>query len=170
MQRAVRSQTQYERATKAINSQVDSFRQSLPNNTSNYDKVRAAYEYVINQSDYDLSAPNGQNVVGVFQDKRSVCAEYSNAFCYLLRSVGVPCGCISGTIIGRGRHMWNIVTIDGINTLVDSTWGNPHYLCEDDGSISGAITYSYLCVTSAELAHTPTRRQPDNTRLYIQPL
>ena len=53
-----------------------------------------------------------------------VCEGYSKAFQYLCDMGGVPCISVRGTMHypnGNGGHMWNIVTLDGKNYLVDVT-------------------------------------------------
>lgn len=58
-----------------------------------------------------------------------VCEGYSKAFQYLCDLTGVECYTVSGTMMTKeqsydpeyGPHMWNIVTIEGKNYLVDVT-------------------------------------------------
>ncbi|MBR2681836.1 MAG: hypothetical protein IKE22_01045 [Atopobiaceae bacterium] len=97
-------------------------------------------------------------MTGVFVDRRSVCAGYSEAFCFLLRSIGIPCGCITGHVNNgtndRGLHQWNVAIIDGVATLIDPTWGDPVYLATDGRRLPEDISYRYLCVTEGELRRT----------------
>ncbi len=53
-----------------------------------------------------------------------VCEGYAKAFKYLCDVAGITCYTVTGTMdggTGAGPHMWNIVTIDGRNYLVDVT-------------------------------------------------
>lgn len=145
---------QIARAERAIDSELRAFVRFLPRNATSYDKVRSAYEYVIRRTSYDRSAPNGQNLLGVFLDRRSVCAGYAEAFCYLLRMTGIPCGCVTGVAGGRGSHEWNVARIDGVTTLIDPTWGDPVYMSGDGSRLPEGISYRYLCVTDEELGRT----------------
>lgn len=120
---------------------------------STYDKVKAAYEYVIAQTDYDntLSLSNDWNIAGVLLDGTAVCGGYSAAFEYLLQRQGVACTAITGPSQGT-YHEWNLVVIDGVNTLVDCTYGDPSFA---SGSIGhDNLSYDYLCVTDADLQQT----------------
>ena len=125
----------------------------LPEGASTYDKVRIAYEYVINDCDYGFDSDQNQNVLSVFIDHQSVCAGYAKALQLLLAQVGVPCIYIQGNLTQNGEeHAWCQVSIDGVETLVDPTWGDPTYSESDAAAgINETLIYDYLCLTTAEL-------------------
>ncbi len=135
------------------------YESTIPEGAGTYDKVKAAYEYIIRKTDYDsdLTGAQSQNIQSVFIDRLSVCAGYARAFKYLLDRQGIPCAFLSGTANGPDgspeSHAWNLVTIDGVDTLVDVTWGDPTYLGEGDAD-PDFISYDYLCLTSEEMART----------------
>ncbi|MBQ9058115.1 MAG: hypothetical protein IJ125_02900, partial [Atopobiaceae bacterium] len=104
----------------AIDAAYEEYLARLPEVAGDYDKLKAAYEYVIESSDYVLGAPNNQNVQSVFVGHQSVCAGYSKAVQYLLHRSGVWCAYIEGIIPdgygafeGEERHSWNLIRIDG---------------------------------------------------------
>lgn len=135
-----------------IESRVQEFLASLPEGASQYTKARAAYQYIIRNTDYGFSSRQNQNIQSVFLDHISVCAGYAKAYQYLLHRACVPCAYITGTITTSGAaHAWNLVTIDGINTLVDPTWGDPTYDESSEDSKKLDVIYDYLCVTSEEM-------------------
>lgn len=139
---------------------------AVPQDMATYDKVRMVYEWVIEACDYAADAPNSQNIQSVFLGRRSVCAGYSSAFQYLCQRMGVPCAYISGTATGRGDHAWNLVDIDGTNTYVDVTWGDPTFMMSDGSMSAGGLSYDYFCVTSEEMARdhvvtAPTQGLPE---------
>lgn len=142
-----------------IETAVLEYEASLPENATTYDKVKAAYEYIIKKTDYDsgLTGAQTQNIQSVFLDRLSVCAGYARAFKYLMDCEGIPCAFLSGTAYGPDgtpeSHAWNLVTIDGVDTLVDVTWGDPTYLGETI-SDPDFVSYDYLCLTSEEMSRT----------------
>ena len=141
----------------AIESAAREYLDTLQDGASEYDKVRAAYEYIIRTTVYDCGAKHSQNIRSVFVNRRSVCAGYARALQYLLKKAGVWCAFIEGTAGDEG-HAWNLVRIDGTYTLVDPSWGDPTYR-EDSADASRLdVIYDYLCVSSDEMrrvGHTP---------------
>ena len=119
-------------------------------NLSEYEKVKGVYEYLINNSVYDLNN-GGQTICPILVEGRGVCASYAKSTQYLLNKLGIQALVVSGTARGDG-HAWNIVRIDGDYYQVDTTWGDP---VSDDGSQT--LSYTYFCLTSWEMYsdHTP---------------
>lgn len=145
-----------------------------------YSKLVAYREYITKAVDYNFDAANTANypygdpwqLIYVFDenpDTNVVCEGYSKAFKYLcdLTWTGsnpeVACYLPTGTMdggTGAGLHMWNIVSIGGVNYLTDitncdsGTTGAPDqlFLCGAEGSVDasyaaattgGAVTYVY---------------------------
>lgn len=147
----------------AVQAQIDgaagAWVSSLAGDASTYDKVRSAYEWVIDNTDYDLSSDQNQNIQSVFVGHSSVCAGYAKAFQYLLHLAGVPCAYVTGQI-EEGEHAWDLVCIDGTYTYCDPTWGDPTYFTSLGETAEGNITYDYLCLTTEEIErdhHTADR-------------
>lgn len=142
-----------------IDACVRDFESGIGKNDTTYSKVRAAYEYIIYHTDYRLNSSQDQNIQSVFLNHYSVCAGYSKAFQYLLHQLGIPCTYVSGTISDNGAsHAWNLVQIDGVNTYVDVTWGDPTYQENQEDSRRLKIVYDYLCFTTDEMnrsGHVP---------------
>lgn len=145
-----------------------------------YGKLVAYREYITKAVDYNFDVANTANypygdpwqLIYVFDnnpDTNVVCEGYSKAFKYLcdLTWTGsdpeVACYLPTGTMdggTGAGLHMWNIVSIGGVNYLTDitncdsGTTGAPDqlFLCGAEGSVdasyaaattSGTVTYVY---------------------------
>ena len=145
-----------------------------------YSKLVAYREYITKAVDYNFDVANTANypygdpwqLIYVFDnnpDTNVVCEGYSKAFKYLcdLTWTGsdpeVACYLPTGTMdggTGAGLHMWNIVSIGGVNYLTDitncdsGTTGAPDqlFLCGAEGSVdasyaaattSGTVTYVY---------------------------
>lgn len=97
---------------------------------STYEKLKYFKDEICNLVSYDNNAAgtgystdgNPWQLVYVFDqnpDTNVVCEGYSKAFKYLCDLSGITCYTVSGDI--DGGHMWNIVTLDGKNYLVDVT-------------------------------------------------
>lgn len=156
-----------------IEAAADGFISGLPEGAGEYDIVKAAYEYVILNTDYDntLSCAQNQNIQSVFINHESVCAGYAKAFQYLLQKAGLTCAYIEGDITDNGEnraHAWNLLKINGTYTFADPTWGDPNYNNDTVDTHAPKIIYSYLCMTSEEMSrsnHVPvsTYTLPDCT-------
>ncbi|MCD7957225.1 MAG: hypothetical protein LUG93_16045 [Lachnospiraceae bacterium] len=140
---------------------------------TDYEKIKYAYEYIIDTTEYDINSADSQNVQSALLYHSSVCAGYSRAFQYILHRMGLFCTYITGTIVGGGDHGWNMVriteagssdeTLAGVPSAsaqeyyyyVDVTWGDPVFAGNMDGYTSeSTISYNYLCCTEQDLFKT----------------
>lgn len=147
---------EYERL---IDTAVDSILLQAPTDGSDYDKVKFCYEYLIRNTDYDLSAENNQNIISVFLNHASVCNGYAKAFQYLLLKMDVATTLVSGTASSQtasGPHAWDLVRIDGQYYYCDPTWGDPQYAGSTTTSLEASISYDYLNVTTADMQASHT--------------
>ncbi len=90
-----------------------------------YDKIKYVFEYLVNTVDYNMDAPDNQNIYSALVNKASVCAGYSRAAQYLLQRLGIECIYVVGTIPEQGPHAWNIVKCNGQYYQMDVTFGDP---------------------------------------------
>lgn len=125
-----------------LNSMGDEIVSSIPENSTDYEKVKFLYEYIINTVDYVDNAPNDQDIRSALINKQSVCAGYSRAFQFLCQKAGIKCTYVSGTT-DAGAHGWNLICLLDKYYWVDVTWGDPVY--EDDTSWN-KLNYDFLCV------------------------
>lgn len=102
---------------------------------SDYEKLKAYKEYICDAVSYnhpaadDNSTPYGDpwQLISVFDGDATtevVCEGYAKAFQYLCDLGGLYCISVTGTMTGgtgSGNHMWNVVTLEGKNYLVDVT-------------------------------------------------
>ena len=141
---------QVDEVRERIEEAADEFLSTIPAGADDFTKMRMAYEYVIDTTDYDVGVIQNQNIQSVFLYHASVCAGYSRAFQYLLQRAGVYCSFVEGRIPSTGEdHAWNIVRIGDDYTYVDVTWGDPTYPGLEDASLG--TVYDYLGLTTDEL-------------------
>jgi len=108
--------------------------------------------------EYDINAPDNQNICSVFIGKRSVCAGYARATQYLLETMGIFATYVPGSSMDED-HAWNLVSCDGEYYYVDATWGDPVFTQQEDVpelSQEDMINYDYLCCSDAQLFKTHT--------------
>lgn len=145
---------------KEIQQAVKEVLRGISPNASAYEKVKYVFETIIRNTDYDLNAPDNQNVYSVFVGKSSVCQGYAKATQYLLNQLGIECTLVQGTVENGEGHAWNLVRVDGSYYYIDTTWGDASYRLEDgtDTAIGylPEINYDYFCVTTKQLLQTHT--------------
>lgn len=127
--------------TQTVSSAVANAQSVVSANASKSDseKLEAYRAYICGQVSYDHAAANDEDraygdpwqLVYVFDgnpDTNVVCEGYSKAFQYLCDSsmfdADVACLSVTGTMsggTGAGDHMWNVVSVDGVNYLADIT-------------------------------------------------
>lgn len=139
-----------------IDAAVSECLSGISSDASDYEKILYVYEYLVNQVEYDMDAPENQNIYSAFVKKASVCAGYSKATQYLLEKSGVFCTYVTGTTTDGQSHAWNLVKCEGDYCYVDTTWGDPLFLASEGEQVSDEekITYDYMCCDDAELLKT----------------
>ena len=125
---------------------------SVPKNGSDYDKAKYVFEWIIDNTAYDLNAPDNQNIVSVFLNKRSVCQGYTYAYKYLLNKLGIFCTIVYGEASGA-NHAWNLAKLDGTYCYIDVTWGDSSYRDKNDNEAE-RTSYNYLGCNSDILLRT----------------
>lgn len=144
-----------------ISAAVEELIAGVSQEASDYEKVKYVYETLIRNTDYDLNAPDNQNIYSVFVRHFSVCQGYAKATQYLLNRLGVECSLVLGTVETGEGHAWNLVNVDGEYYYLDTTWGDVSYRTEgtsapeqEGGIVMPEINYDYLNVTTEELLRT----------------
>lgn len=127
---------------------------AAPLDGTDYEKVKYVFETLVDRTQYDLEAPDNQNIYSVFGNWTSVCAGYAKATKYLLDQMGVDSIYVTGDAEGES-HAWNIVSCGGQYYCVDTTWGDPVYQ-EGIGVDVETTSYEYLCCPDSMLSRTHT--------------
>ena len=105
--------------------------------TTDYEKVRTAYDYICSNVVYDYENLNDENYKLKFTSyaalihKTAVCQGYATLLYRLLLESGVDCRVVTGTSHNEA-HGWNIVKLDGVYYNLDSTWD------------AGSVQYRYF--------------------------
>lgn len=144
-----------EKRKRIIEQQSDEIIAGAPWGGDEYEKIKYVFETIVDRTEYDLNAPDNQNIYSVFGNWTSVCAGYARASKYLFDRLGIESIYVTGDASGEA-HAWNIVSCDGKYYCYDATWGDPIYQ-EGMGVEMDTTSYEYLCCPSSMLfrTHTP---------------
>lgn len=146
---------------RRIEAEVEIFLMGIEEKWSDYEKVKYTYEYLIQNNEYDETAQYSQNICSIFLNHESVCTGYAKATQYLLTKLGIPCTFLTGFGTNGIKHAWNMVTINGNNYYLDTTWGDSSYILTGNSmyvpeDMVPSINYDYFCITTNELNKTHT--------------
>lgn len=136
---------------QSIDASVEQMLAGISISDSDYDKAKYVFETLIRNVDYDLAAPENQNIVSVFVYRRTVCQGYACATQYLLQQLGIESFIVTGRANGE-NHAWNVLKLDGQYYYMDTTWGNSVY--SGEGLSRDFVNYDYLNVTTEEIERT----------------
>jgi hypothetical protein len=145
-------------STKPIlDSKINECLMYAPDGEDEYLTAKYLYEWVIDNTDYDRSAENNQNICSVFLQGKSVCQGYAKALQYMLQKSGIECFMVTGFTSGE-RHAWDVAKINGEYYYLDPTWGDASYSYSGDSAsiydFAPSINYDYFLVTTDELTRT----------------
>ncbi len=144
---------------RQIESAAEEILLQVANLENDYDKMKAIYETIIFNTDYEVGAADNQNIYSVFVNGRSVCQGYAKATQYLCNMAGIECTLVMGTVDDGMGHAWNLVNLDDNFYYVDTTWGDVSYDMTEGQSqdvYTPEINYDYLCITTRKLSVTHT--------------
>ena len=143
----------------AMEQSFQEVRALIPEDASDYEKVRIVYTYVIDHTQYQ-TGEDDQSIAGVFWKKSAVCAGYAGAVQYLLERLDISCIYVDGSTKGSTEgHAWDIVKIGQEYYYVDATNGDqPDFLNGDAAQLEEhkTIIYDYLCPFPEEYEKTYT--------------
>lgn len=137
---------------------------NYPGSTDSYDIIKAAYEFIILNTEYEENSPDNQNIISVICNGKSVCLGISKTFKLLMDSFGIESAVIGGKEASAGGHAWNLVRSNADYYYVDVTWGGQSYRVTNDNvdpAVLPKITYDYLLVDDAFLDKTHQKNEPE---------
>lgn len=110
--------------TKEVNDKIkEVFKELDINNLSDYEKIKEIHDYIINNTEYDLSYKKVTAYDNLI-NKGSVCQGYAALTYKMMIEAGIPCRIING-MSAKETHAWNIVKLDGVWYNIDCTWDDP---------------------------------------------
>ena len=93
------------------------------NGMSEQEKVKYVYDWMGEHARYDYTFQTfskNQSIYNVFMKGNAVCAGFAKASQVIFQNIGIESYTITGNL-DEGRHMWNIVKVDGKYYYYDST-------------------------------------------------
>ncbi len=139
----------------------------ITNNMTDYEKVKAFHDYIINNTIYDeeeakliennitdnLSSHKAYNVLinGI-----GVCGGYTDSLAIFLNYLG-----IDNFKISTDKHIWNVLYIDGNWRHIDMTWDDPVSKPQVN-----KLIYDYFMISSDEIIKKDNTKHNFDITLY----
>jgi len=140
-----------------INNKLDEIEKTLYINAySEYDKIKAIHDYVVNNTKYNLEDENkpatvSSTAIGVLVNGLATCNGYTDTVALLLDRLN-----IKNFRISNDNHIWNLVYTNGKWLHLDSTWDDPVNNLNED-----ILSYEYFLKTTNEFDEL-NRLKPNN--------
>lgn len=132
-----------------------------PSDSDQFYKAKYVYDYIVNHTEYEIGAPDNQNICSVLLFGRSVCQGYAKTAQLLLNRLGIQTTLVTGTVTAgdttNGRHAWNMTRVNGREYFMDVTWGDGSF--QQEATMEGieqTFNYDYLLDTTEDLMNTHT--------------
>lgn len=110
--------------TMQVNRKVEEVLKEMDiKNKSELKKVRLIHDFIISNSEYDLSS-RYNSAFGNLIMKHSACQGYAQLAYKMFTEAGIACRVVTGKS-GGSPHAWNIVRVDGKWYFIDCTWDDP---------------------------------------------
>ncbi len=114
-------------------------------NSSDFDKIKAVHDYIIENGTYDPDAlderaevsPDSSTAYGMLSNGKGICLGYTKTFQIFMNYLGVECIIVKGSANDGEDHAWNMLKLDDVWYHIDVTWGDP---VPDRGGVS----YNYF--------------------------
>ncbi len=137
---------------------------------SAYEKIKAVYDYIINNVDYDLPQTK-YSAYDALYSHFTVCQGYSLLLYKMLMEAGVPVRFVSGEADNgesRGPHAWNIVKIGQYWYNLDVTWDDSSdtskYMLKNNAGFSDHFRDSVFNTGAFNTAYPMSRYNYDPSR------
>lgn len=134
-----------------VENEIDRIMDSLfKSGMSDYDKIKAFHDYIINNTVYDSSVSltsqmyvdtNSSNALGLLFEKKAICSGYSDTMAIFLNKMG-----FNNYKISSDTHIWNLVYYNDSWLHIDATWDDP---VTNDGS--NILLNDFLLISTDQL-------------------
>lgn len=115
--------TTYEQELEVTDT-VEAVLESLnPDNLSDYQKVKALYDYICQNVSYDYDSPGKlkHTAYAALINRTAVCQGYALLLYRFCLEMDIDCRLIAGDT-SQGGHGWNIIKLGGLYYNADATW------------------------------------------------
>jgi len=151
-----------------INNKLDEIEQTIYNNAqTDYDKILAIHDYIINNTKYNIEDENKKNTasstaIGVLFHNLATCNGYTDAVSLLLDRIHIP-----NIRISNDKHIWNLVYMNNEWLHLDATWDDPINKLDYNKNI---LTHDYFLKTTKEFEQIgllkPENQHDFNKQIY----
>lgn len=137
-------------------------RNIISDNMSDYDKIKAFHDYIINNTSYDKTdedqlSRSSHKAYNVLIYGNGVCSGYTDALAIFLYRHGY-----NGVTVSNNIHSWNVILLDK-PYHIDMTWDDPVTT-----SGTEVLTHDYFMITTSELHSKDTETHSFDYNLYLE--
>lgn len=126
---------------------------------SNYDKIKAFHDHIVNSTKYDENNSfESYTAYNLITTGLSICGGYSDIMSIYLNTLG-----IKNYKIASSNHIWNLVELDGIWYHLDVTWDDP---IASDGK--QYLIHNFFMVTTDKLLSLDKVEHNYDKNTYIE--
>jgi transglutaminase/protease-like cytokinesis protein 3 len=153
-----------------LNKRIDEIYKDLKidSYTNVRDKIRAAHDYIINNTRYDsLKISNiedqtySSNIAyGPIFQGYAVCSGYADAMAIFLDKMGIP-----NMKVASATHVWNLVYVDNKWYHLDLTWDDPY-----TSSDINVINHNFFLISYYKLKQWDTTEHTFDQNIYREAL
>ncbi len=115
------NKAEYERAKAEYDSYLNDIISKADPGFSDFEKILYIHDYLTSNYEYDTSYKI-HHAYDFFKNKKGVCQAYTEAFCSLMRKMGIR---TSFVYSAKMNHIWNIVELNGKWYQIDATHDDP---------------------------------------------
>lgn len=154
-----------------LNRKIDEIYNKIINdNMSNYDKIKAIHDYIINNTIYDKERSKEINnggannnstssiAYGPLIEGKAICGGYTDAMALFLDKMG-----ITNYKVASEKHIWNVLYIDNEWKHLDLTWDDPVVNTGEN-----MLTYAFFLLSTDELKEKNTGQHDYDSNIFVE--
>ncbi len=154
-----------------LNKKIDTvYNELITDNMTDYDKIKAIHDYIIDNSVYDEQRANNlyndyqgefsSNIAtGPLLQDHGICSGYTDAMKLFLDKMNIP-----NYKISSENHIWNLVYINNKWLHLDLTWDDPVI---NNGEIS-TIDHTYFLIDTNKLLNIEKTEHNFDENIFIE--